>query len=117
MVDSDARAVALARANLAANRLSGEVLLADGIGGVASGSMDFVLSNPPTHAGSDVLRRFFEDSARVLRSSGAARFVVREQLKYEKWMQVLGRVRVPATGGGYKVIELAPGSIIRPTTT
>lgn len=115
MIDSDARAVALSRKNLAANGLSGAVLLADGMAGISDNSIDFVLSNPPTHSGSDILRQLFKDSARVIRSSGTARFVVREQLNYEKWMSELGRVAVLSTADGYKVLELASDSVTRPT--
>ena len=104
MIDSDLRAVTLARENLAVHGLEGLVALADGIVDQPSSSFDRVLSNPPTHASSAVLRHLFSEMVRVLKG-GTARIVIREHLNYEKWLTALGGVQRIATGRGYKVLE------------
>jgi 23S rRNA (guanine1835-N2)-methyltransferase len=109
LVDSDARAVELARANLAANGLAGEVLLQDGISGLPAASFERVLSNPPTHAGSAKLQELFAGMLRVTVPGGWVALVVRERLNYEKWLCELGEVRRLATAAGYKVLEIRKG--------
>lgn len=68
--------------------------------------MDRIVSNPPTHAGSQVLVEMFEGMLRVLVPGGTALLVVRERLNYERWLAKLGETTSVATGGGYKILEL-----------
>ena len=107
LVDIDARAVALARVNAERNGLEADVRLQDGTGDLAPGSFHRVLSNPPTHTGSAVLRRLFAESLEVLEAQGKALFVVREHLNYEKWLQEMGTLATPLTGSGYKILKLS----------
>lgn len=107
MIDSDLRAVEMARQNLAAHGLQGKVEMLNDLSSVASSSFDRVVSNPPTHAGSDVLRRMFTEMVRV--TEGTARIVVREHLNYEKWLRELGGVTGLAIGDDYKVLEFPSG--------
>ncbi len=106
MVDCDARSVACSRLGLAENGLSGEVLLHDGVGALSRDSFDFVLSNPPTHAGSNVLQKLFSDMTRVAKRNGSVLLVIREHLNYEKWLRDLGSVSCLERSAGFKVLEV-----------
>lgn len=106
LVDSDARAVELARTNLAANGLEGEARLQDGVSGLQAASFERVLSNPPTHAGSAKLQELFAGMLRVTVPGGWVALVVRERLNYEKWLCELGEVQRLTTAAGYKVLTI-----------
>lgn len=101
MVDSDWRAVKLARANLAANLLRGEALVGDATRALPAGPFDLIVSNPPTHAGSARLRRLFDLAAK---ESAHVLIVVRATLNYEKWLESDYCVERVAEREGYKVI-------------
>jgi len=79
-VDSNLRAVALARENAARHGLEGRVrvLASDGLPGEVSGIEPFSLAlvNPPTHAEPEVLGRLSEDLRRSLAPGGVAMLVV-----------------------------------------
>jgi 16S rRNA (guanine1207-N2)-methyltransferase len=104
MIDSDWRAVKLARSNLAANGLDGEVLIGDAAAALPPGSFALVVSNPPTHAGSAVLQGLFENAAEGGR---AVVIVVRAHLNYEKWLAPRYRIEQLATKDGYKVVAFS----------
>lgn len=106
LLDVDARVVKLARHNLGANGLGGEVFLKLQPYDFADGAFDVVLSNPPTHAGSETLRELFGEMVRVCGADGYVAVVVRERLNYEKWLQELGAVQRLGTSQGYKVLEI-----------
>jgi 16S rRNA G1207 methylase RsmC len=101
MLDSDARAVNLARANLAANGLVGETITGDASVALPDGPFDLVVSNPPTHAGSATLRRLFDLSAAVGRT---VVIVIRDILAYERWFKGRYQTECLARRDGYKVI-------------
>lgn len=104
MVDSDARAVKLARANLAANGLAGETIVENASVRLPEGPFDLVIYNPPTHAGSATLRRLFDLSAAV---GHTAVIVVRDVLAYEKWFKGRYQINRLARRDGYKVIAFS----------
>jgi 16S rRNA G1207 methylase RsmC len=107
MVDSDWRAVKLARRNLAVNQLRGEVLVGDAAATLPAGPFDLALSNPPTHAGSEVLRPLFELAAAA---APALLLVLREHLHYEKWLTARHQVTTLAVRHGYKVLQVVAAS-------
>jgi 16S rRNA (guanine1207-N2)-methyltransferase len=104
MIDSDCRAVKLARANLAANDLAAEVMVGDASKSLPPGPFDLVVSNPPTHAGSARLRRLFDLAAA---SGTRVLIVVRAHLNYEKWLKDNYRVQRLAERDGYKVVAFS----------
>lgn len=106
LLDVDARAVKLAQRNLRLNGYEGDVHLAVQPYGFADDSYDAVLSNPPTHAGSETLQQLFGEMARVSKPDGRVAIVVREHLNYEKWLVKLGRVTILAKSAGYKIIQV-----------
>jgi 16S rRNA (guanine1207-N2)-methyltransferase len=70
-VDSNLRAVALAEANAAANGLPHfEVKAAARLEGLAPGSFDVVLANPPYFANLSIAQRFAEQARPLLRKHG-----------------------------------------------
>lgn len=110
MFDCDCRAVALAQENLERNGLEGRAFLAATLDGIMENSYDIVLSNPPTHAGSSILRSLFAHMVRVCRPSGYVGLVVRHHLNYEKWFHAFGRVATIAAQDGYKILRVTPAT-------
>jgi 16S rRNA (guanine1207-N2)-methyltransferase len=106
LLDVDARAVKLAERNLSLNGLSGKVFIKLQPYEFEAGMFDVVLSNPPTHAGSETLRELFSEMIRVSRADGYVAVVVREHLNYEKWLQELGAVQRLETAHGYKILRI-----------
>ena len=104
MVDCDVRAVKLARENLQRNALQGQVLLANTLVGLANGSTDMAISNPPTHAGSGQIIDILREMARVCHEGSQLLIVVREHLQYESWLACLGNVQRLLQRDGYKVL-------------
>lgn len=85
-IDVSRAAVASTRETLAANHLTGRVLLADGLGDLADSSQDLVVTNPPFHIGaakdSSPTLRMLADARRVLRSGGELWCVYNSHLPY-----------------------------------
>lgn len=106
MIDADVRAVKLAGENAERNGLTVETVLDDRVRQPRA-SFDFVLSNPPTHAGSVALQALFEGMLHVCRRNGYVLLVVRRQLNYEKWLEGMGRAERLADEAGYKILKLA----------
>jgi 16S rRNA G1207 methylase RsmC len=103
LIDSDARAIALASTNLADNHLDGTVQLHDARNPFARGCFDLVVSNPPTHAGSAALEAIFATMAHAAREHSACYAVVRKHLNYEPWLAKTGVVRITESDG-YKIL-------------
>ncbi len=116
MLDCDCRAIQCARSGLEKCDLNGDVLLGDGAGDLPPNSFDLVLSNPPTHVGSENLKQLFVQMLRATRRSGSVVIVVREHLNYEKWLHEIGCVKRRAVDKGYKIIEITPPKIARSLT-
>lgn len=106
MLDVDARAVKAARHHLGLNNLEGTVILADCLEELEDNSFDVVVTNPPTHSGSQTLRHLFAGMARVARRSGRVILVVRRHLNYEKWLGSFGNLSRLAEDGQYKILEV-----------
>jgi 16S rRNA (guanine1207-N2)-methyltransferase len=113
-VDIDRRAVDMARRNIADPRA--RFLHADvrgpipGLDGLASGSLDFVIMNPPFHDGGKEDRglglAFISAAAAFLRKGGVCRMVANIALPYEGRLQAeFASARMLARSGGYKVYE------------
>lgn len=107
-VDLDRRAVDCAGRNLDDPRallLHADVRTAD-----LPGDLDFVVSNPPFHAGGEEDRTlgqaFVRRAATLLRKGGVFRLVANRHLPYEAPLtEAFGRFAVLADAGGYKVLE------------
>ena len=112
LYEADARALALARDNLA--RGAGQVALGfhwhDVTAGLP-GSYDFIVSNPPFHAQGradrpDIGRAFIASAANALRDGGRLLLVANRHLPYEAELDAhFGDVRTLAQQGGFKVID------------
>ena len=113
LYEAEARALELARANLA--RHAGRVALGfhwhDVAGGLPGDGYDFIVSNPPFHAHDrgdrpELGQRFIEVAARSLRRGGRLLLVANRHLPYEATLaRMFSRRRVLAEGGGFKVFE------------
>jgi len=112
LCDSNRRALALAEANLARNRLRATCVLSDGFAEL-TGRFALVATNPPIRAGKAVIYRLFDESRERLEAGGALFVVMRKQ---QGAPSALARLRerfdtagVTARGGGYWVIRAGVG--------
>ena len=115
MTDINARAVELARRNLAANGVHAEVCQGDGFASV-EGSFDAIITNPPIRAGKAVIYGLFYQAKARLAPGGALYIVIRKQqgapsaLKHLK--EVYGDAEVIDRSSGFWVIRaLGPDPI------
>ena len=117
LYEAQARALELARANLAAHvdRVALGFHWHDVTTGLARSDYDFIVSNPPFHAHDrgdrpQLGQRFIEVAAQSLRRGGRLLLVANRHLPYEATLvQAFGSLRVLAEGGGFKVIEAVKG--------
>jgi len=115
LLDINARAVELARTNLAANALTNaEVHRSDGYEAVAGRDFDIIALNPPVRAGLTVVHRLIEEAREHLAPGGRFYLVARTQQGAvrlaKKMAEVFGGVEEVAKGGGYRVFLCrAPG--------
>ncbi|MET9441829.1 methyltransferase [Streptomyces sp. NPDC006610] len=111
-VDESFQAVASAEATCKANGVPGhaEFRVADGLAGVAPGSVDLVLNNPPFHshqATTDATAwRMFTGARRVLRPGGELWVVGNRHLGYHvKLRQLFGNCRLVASDPKFVVLR------------
>lgn len=101
-LDVDATALRMTGRNLDAHYLTGEPLLCAKLSDIERDRFDYVVSNPPTHAGSDVLQGLFDGMRHVVKPKGHITIVVRRHLAYEKW---IGKHELVADDGRYKLLR------------
>ncbi|MEN1942160.1 methyltransferase [Luteimonas sp. MJ246] len=119
--EADARALALARHNLAghASRAAVGFHWHDVTAGIPAG-YDVLVSNPPFHVPDgrerpDVGRAFISAAARALRPGGSLWLVANRHLPYEEALGTgFGEVRLVAQEGGFKVVEAVKSTDARP---
>lgn len=108
LVDINARAVALARQNIAANGLTATVVQGDGPAS-AEGVFDLIALNPPIRAGKPAVYRLFDQSVACLAAGGALYIVMRKQQgapSAKAYLETLDlRVEVMARAGGFRVMR------------
>ncbi|GBF05357.1 rRNA (guanine-N(2)-)-methyltransferase [Deinococcus aerius] len=108
LVDGDLQSVRSARATLAANGLTGEVLHSDVDAALGDRTFDAILTNPPFHVGRgvvlDVAREFIAAAGRRLNPGGTLSLVANEPLPYEAAMGGIGPARELRREGGFKVL-------------
>ena len=101
--DDSRLATRCAERSLDATGVSGTVVTADCLRGVAGTTFDAVVCNPPTHAGTDVLSRLFDGAADVLVRSGTAWFVHHRSLDLRPLLDAFGSVERVETGSEHVV--------------
>jgi 16S rRNA (guanine1207-N2)-methyltransferase len=107
LTDDNVRATACARATLDATGVDGRVLTADCLRGVDT-TVDRVLCNPPTHAGSGVLSELFSGVGRVLGSDGELSVVHHRTLNLDTYLEQVGQVVGRKTGTDHTVVTVQP---------
>ncbi|MCL7715295.1 class I SAM-dependent methyltransferase [Stenotrophomonas mori] len=109
LYEADARALALARDNLAGQRARLAFHWHDVTAGI-DGRYDFVVCNPPFHTPArqdrpDIGQRFIAVAAQALRPGGRLFLVANRHLPYEQILSAhFGEVRVAAERDGFKAI-------------
>ena len=79
MLDINPRALALSRENLKLNNVSARVLESDCLDEVISEKFSCVITNPPIHAGKDVVYKIFTQAYDVLIDGGSLWIVIQEK--------------------------------------
>ncbi|MGY1528787.1 class I SAM-dependent methyltransferase [Luteimonas sp. A649] len=119
--EADARALALARHNLAgfALRVALGFHWHDVVAGVP-GTYDVIVTNPPFHSPNgrerpDIGRAFIAAAAQALRPGGRLWLVANRHLPYEQALGAgFGEARLVAQEGGFKVVEAVKAAAARP---
>lgn len=118
LTDVNRRAALLARSNLRRNRIeNAEVRIGSGFAPVSGEAFDLIASNPPYHAGRELVLSILEEAPRHLRPGGRLLIVGKGSQGirfYQGWLSDhwAPGVEVRARGGGYRVLEArssAPG--------
>lgn len=114
LFEAEARALALARENLAGARLSPGFHWHDVTAGLP-GRYDFIVSNPPFHQGRadqpELGRAFIAAAGAALRPGGRLWLVANRHLAYEQALaEGFSSVRKVADADGFKVIEAVKGN-------
>ena len=78
MCDVNGRALDLARRNLEKNGASASVIRSDGFADI-TGRFDYIITNPPIHAGKPVIYKMYEDARGRLMPGGAFYTVIRKK--------------------------------------
>jgi 16S rRNA (guanine1207-N2)-methyltransferase len=80
MCDVNRRAADLARNNMERNGVSGTVVVSDGFESIPEDQLfDFILFNPPIHAGRDIINQLFQESIQRLERNGSLYTVMRKK--------------------------------------
>lgn len=103
LTDDNVRATACAEETLDATGVDGTVVTADCLRGVDR-SVDRVLCNPPTHAGSGVLSELFSGVARVLDTGGELSVVHHRTLNLDRHLERVGKVTGRSSGDEHTVV-------------
>lgn len=109
--DNNAAALIACRANLTAQHFTRADILASDAGDSVEGRFDFILCNPPFHAGfgveGDLTDRFLKQASRLLDSRGTACFVVNQHIPLERKAKALfARIHCHADNGHFKLVQL-----------
>lgn len=115
LTDANARAVALAKKNLAANRVANaEVRSGDLYGPVKDLAFDHIVCNPPLRAGRRVVDRIIAEAPRHLHEGGSLWLVARTRQGAEairdRMADAFGNAEVVKRGSGYKVLRSVKGA-------
>ena len=110
LTDVNARAVALARANLSANRVeNAEVRLGPLYEPVEDTQFDHIVSNPPIRAGRGIVDRIVAEAPAHLRPAGKLWLVARTRqgadVLRSRMAQALGSAEIVKRGSGFKVLR------------
>ncbi|MCI4358699.1 MAG: methyltransferase [Thermoplasmata archaeon] len=119
LTDVNRRAAQLARTNLHNNGIeNAEVRIGSGFDPVRDEAFDLIATNPPYHAGRELLLALLEETPRHLTSTGRLLLVGKGSQGirfYQRWLTEhwSPEVEVRGRGGGYRVLEArtprAPG--------
>ena len=79
MLDINPRALALSKENILLNNVSAEVIESDCLDGVIYRKFACVITNPPIHAGKEVIYKIYSQSYDVLVEGGSLWIVIQEK--------------------------------------
>ena len=91
MSDVNERALDLARRNLELNSAFASVIKSDGFDNI-TGRFDYIILNPPIHAGKPVIYKIYEDAIKYLNPGGAFELVIRKKHGASSHLQKLKEI-------------------------
>jgi 16S rRNA G1207 methylase RsmC len=108
MLDSNERAVRIAKKNCKINKMKCTVLKSDSFSKIKDSKFDIIATNPPNHAGKKLIFSWIEQAKKHLNKNGKFYLVCKTKLgaaSYKDFMeQVFGNVEIVNRGSGYKVM-------------
>ncbi|MFP4038626.1 MAG: methyltransferase, partial [Candidatus Nanohaloarchaea archaeon] len=107
LTDDNARATKYARENLERNNVKfSEIKTADCLDGFKNKKFDYIVSNPPTHAGKTVTSKIFTQAYNSLKKGGEFWIVYNQNMNYEEELnQKFGSVEEVEREGNFKVVR------------
>ncbi|WP_232685833.1 methyltransferase [Halobacterium zhouii] len=105
LTDDDRVATECAERSLAASGVDGTVVTADCLAGVRDQTFDTILSNPPTHAGDDVLQELLDGASDVLAPGGDCWLVHHRDLDLRPKLGAFEAVERVADGDEHVVLH------------
>lgn len=105
--DINKRALAISRKNALLNDISVDILESDIYNAMGNMVFDTIITNPPHHAGRDVVYSIIDGAPAHLKANGMLQLVARHnkggRMLEKKMLEVFGNVNVLAKKGGIRV--------------
>jgi 16S rRNA (guanine1207-N2)-methyltransferase len=107
MMDSNIRAVKLAKTNVDLNHIKNiNIYASDSMDAVKDKKFDMILSNPPTHAGTGVIKKLVSQAYKTLLPEGELYLVINKAVNYEPILaKSFGNYEKYKDWGQYKILK------------
>lgn len=104
--DINERALDCAKINCETNGISSEIILSDGFT-LLLGDFDYIINNPPIHAGKEVVFRLFNESYHHLKKGGCLFIVIQKKhganSSYKRLIELFGNCTTTYKHKGYYI--------------
>jgi 16S rRNA (guanine1207-N2)-methyltransferase len=109
LIDSDTRAITLARKNILLNATkNASAIISNLISSIPPDEFSLVLSNPPQHISRAAARRFWSNIFMATKKGSFGYIVVQKQLPYESLLaEVFSHVSIVSSSPTHKVLKLS----------
>ena len=107
MTDVNERALTISRKNAHKNHVSLEIIESDLYKKLIGRTFDVIISNPPHHAGRDLVYQLIEETPQYLKSNGTLQIVAQHNkggaMLEKKMKEIFGNVSVLGKKAGFRV--------------
>lgn len=105
--DVNERALSISQENARRNSVSVEIIASDVFAGLKGRMFDTIITNPPHHAGRELVYQLIEEAPLYLKRTGLLQLVAKHQkggaMLEKKMQEVFGNVSVLVKKGGFRV--------------